>query len=139
MGWLTQAYTSARPAGYRLLDVPTGEHVADAVDRADERGPAGVGLQLAAEPGHVHVHGACGGHRVAAPGAVEQLVAAERRSLVLDEAAEELEHLRGHRDGPARPQDAGAPEVEFDPAELAPAGRGGEDRAAPEAGLDAGE
>jgi len=73
------------------LRIAAGEHVADAVDRANERGVVRVVFQLAAEPRHVDVHGARRGHRVVAPGTVEKLIAAEGRAFVLDEAAEELE------------------------------------------------
>ncbi len=98
------------------------ELVAHPVNGEDVLRVARVGLDLLAQPGHVHVDGARRRHRVVAPHLVEQLLARERRAAVLDEVAQQLELPRRQLDRLAA---WSSPPAEVDPdiAELIALGR----------------
>ena len=59
--------------------------------RDDVLGVRGVVLDLLAELGDVHVHGAGEGDGVVVPDGVEELLAGDDLAAVLDEVGEELE------------------------------------------------
>src|SRR5690349_10970209 len=80
-----------RSAPSRSTAPSSHELVAEAVHGEDVLGRARVGLQLAPQPGHVHVHRARGGHRVVAPDLVQELVPREGGAALADQVAQELE------------------------------------------------
>ncbi len=87
------------------------ELIAEPVDRQDKLGVVRVGLELLAQPGHMHIDGAGRDQRIVAPDVVEQHIARERDAAVLDEVAQQPELKRRELDRLPVAADLGAAEV----------------------------
>src|SRR5688572_22081299 len=75
----------------RLMNGLFGELVAETVNGEDVLRMPGIVFELLPEPRHVHVHRPRGGHGVVAPDLIQQLVARQGGSAVLEKVAQQLE------------------------------------------------
>src|SRR5215470_16455279 len=77
----------------------------------DERGPIGIGLELPSEPQDVRVHRSRGGELFVPPDLVEQAVARDGLTPVLQEVREQVEFLAGEGELTAGLEDLAAATV----------------------------